>query len=140
MATKGFKTTFGYGAAGEDGQPGSGPFTNLAKVLDINGVSVEAEDIETSNMDSVEAWKTFTAGWGSVGDVELKLQFDKDSAGDIYGLFRLDKTFQVKFVDGSTWVLAGFMKKFGNEVEREKLVTVSVTVKCSGKPVFTPAE
>lgn len=139
MATKGYKTIIGYGDPGEDGQPGDGPFTDFAKVTDINGVSVEADDIETSNMDSVEAWKTFTAGWADAGSVDLKLQFDKTKAAEVYALFRQDKTFRVLFVDGSQWVLAGFVKKFGNEVEREKLVTVSITIKASGKPEFTAA-
>lgn len=144
MPTKGYKTTIGYTDQGSNGALGTGSFTNFAKVTDINGVSVEAEDIETSNMDSPvgsdgKPWKEYTAGWASAGDVDLKLQFDKTDAGAVYGLFRADKTFQVTFVDGSTWTFNGYMKKHGQEVEREKLVTTTVTFKISGEPEFQPA-
>jgi hypothetical protein len=131
------------GAQGSNGAIGS-TFVDYAKVTDINGISIEADDIETSNMDSPGAaegtpWKEFTAGWADGGTVELKLQFDKTQADTIYGAFREDKSFRILFVDGSAWTFNGFIKKFGNEIEREKLVTVSATVKVSGEPLFAAA-
>jgi hypothetical protein len=57
----------------------------------------------------------------------------------VYGLFRLDKNFRITFVDTSKWALSGYIKSFGNEVDREDIITANITVKISGKPTFTAA-
>ncbi|HEV2294093.1 MAG TPA: phage tail tube protein [Tepidisphaeraceae bacterium] len=136
--TKGWKTKIGYAEQLETGFPTT--FTDIARITAIGGIpQPEADDIETSNMDSVNAWKTFTAGWADAGQCELNMQFHKDDAAVVWGLFRQDKAFRIEFVDGSKWLFNGYVKKFGNEVEREGLVTVTLTMKVSGEPEFAVA-
>jgi hypothetical protein len=47
--------------------------------------------------------------------------------------------FRITYADGSKWAFSGYIKAYGDEVEREGIVTTSVTIKVSGKPVFTKA-
>lgn len=116
-----------------------GVFTPFAKVTEIGGIEIEADDIETSHMESPNQFREWSAGWADAGEVEFTIQFDKANAADVWGLFRQDKTFRVTFKDGSRWLLAGFLKKFGTEVDREGLITVPLTIKISGEPVFEVA-
>jgi hypothetical protein len=137
MATKGHSTKLAYGDAANYAD--SETWTDFAKITEITPPNVEADDIDISHMDSPDQFKEFTAGWADGGEVECTIQFAKAANAAVYGLFRQDKGYKVTFVDGSTWELNGYMKAFGNEVEREGIVTANVTIKVSGKPVFTPA-
>ncbi len=142
MAQKGSKTKIAYGSAATYD---TSSFTNFATVLSVKPPKVEADDIETSHMDSPEDYKEFVAGWADGGTVSATIQFEKTQNAAIYALFRQDKGFKITFPDatdptaGSTWKFNGFIKTFANEVEREKLITADIDIKISGKPVFTPA-
>lgn len=142
MATKGFKTKLAIG----DGKnvEESHTWTDIAKITDLKPPKPQADDIETSNMDSPgtdtgKPWKEFTAGWAEAGEVEVTIQFERAQNATVYGLFRQDKGFRITFVDGSTWHFSGYIKSFGDEVDRAKIVTTAVQIKVSGEPVFTPA-
>lgn len=144
MATKGINTKVGYAAQGANGALSEGPFTHFAKVTEVSGISIESDDIETSHMESPGAadgkpWKEFTAGTADAGEIDLTVQFEKANAATVWGLFRQDKTFEVLFRDGSSWTLNGYVKKFGTEVDREGIITVPITIKASGEPVFEAA-
>jgi hypothetical protein len=108
-------------------------------VTEIDGIEVEADDIETSHMESPNQFKEFTAGWADAGEVDFVIQFKKENAGTVWGLFRQDKSFEVKFKDGSTWTFNGYLKKFGTETDREGIITVPLTAKISGEPEFEAA-
>lgn len=147
MPVKGSQTKFGFStsdlsdddmdtAVSSDDLSG---ITDLAKVTDIKPPKVETDDIDVSHMDSPEQHKQFAAGWANGGEVEVTVQFEKARNAAIYGAFRKNRVFRVTFFDGSTWGFKGYIKSFGNEVEREKIVTATVTCKVSGKPLFTPA-
>lgn len=147
MATKGAQTKFGFStsdlddtamdvAVASDDLTG---ITDLAKVTDIKPPKVDADDIDVSHMESPEQFKQFAAGWANGGEVECTIQFDKTKNAAIYGAFRKNRVFRVTFFDGSVWGFKGYIKGFGNEVEREKIVTATITAKVSGKPLFVPA-
>ncbi|MGE5611148.1 MAG: phage tail tube protein [Bacillota bacterium] len=140
MAVKGFKTGFAYS---DLPMSEATVWTAVARIRDITCPTAEAEDIETSAMDSPSddqgPWKEWSAGWADAGEVELTIEFDKAKNGEIYALFRVDKAFRISFADGSTWSFAGYMKGFGNEVDRKDIVTAKVTIKVSGKPEYKAA-
>lgn len=142
MATKGVKTKLGIGngATAED----STSYSDLAKIVDIKPPKPDADSIDISNMDSPGAeegkpWKEFTAGWADAGEVECTIQFAKAQAATVYALFRQDKGFRITFADGSTWTFSGFVKSYGDEVDREKIVQTTITIKVSGEPEFAAA-
>lgn len=130
-ATKGHSTKLEYSAIPPT------TYTAVAKIIDIKGLSPEAEDVNVSTMDSVEQWEEVTAGWADAGEVEVVAQYEKAANTTIWGLMRQDKTYKLTFSDNSTWVMQGYLKKFSNEVERKGIVTATLTIRISGKPVFT---
>ncbi|MEM6798003.1 MAG: phage tail tube protein [Planctomycetota bacterium] len=135
--TPGHSAVFAYGD--EATAAASSTWTALAGVTEIGGISIEADDIDVSNMDSPEQMRQFDPGWADAGEVEVTLQFAKAQNAAVYGLFRVPKGFQIMFADGSKWEFDGYVKGFGNEIEREGIVTATATAKISGKPAFTAA-
>lgn len=134
---KGADTTIAYGNGASVGESNS--FTPFAAVTEITPFSVEADDIDTSHMTTAERWKTFEAGWADAGEVEFTIQFDSDETETVFGLFRQNKGFQLKFSDDSTWSFTGYVKAFGDQIDREEYVTTDITIKVSGKPEFDKA-
>ena len=142
--TQGFDSEFQYGNAPT--ASGSTGWTPFAQVLDIKPPKIEAKDIETSVMDSPEQYEEFVAGWANAGEMTVKVQFEKTQQATIFGLFRRSLGYRVMFNDapspsgvGSNLACTGYIKGIADEIDRENLVTCEVTVKLSGKPVFTPA-
>lgn len=135
MATKGHSTKVSYGnlANVQD----STTWTPFAKITNAVPPKPQADDIDTSHMDSPDQFKEFEAGWADGGEVEITIQFDKEKNAEVYGLFRQTKGFRMEFSNGSRWEWTGYIKQFGNELEREGIITTTVTFKVSGKPAFT---
>jgi hypothetical protein len=132
--TKGHSTVIEYGD-----QPtfaDSITWTAFANVTGVTPPTPEADDIDVSHMGSEGQFKEFTAGWADGGEVEVTLQYNKDQATTIYGLFRQNKGFRITFSDESYWGLTGYIKSFGDEIDREGIITTTVTIKVSGKPTF----
>lgn len=135
--TKGHSTVIEYGDAATYGD--SATWTPFAGVTEATPPTPEADDIDVSHMGSEEQFREFTAGWADGGEVELTLQYAKAQAATVYGLFRQDKGFKVTFSDGSHWGVTGYIKSFGDEIDREGIITTAATIKVSGKPVFVEA-
>ena len=47
--------------------------------------------------------------------------------------------YRMTLADGSMWEFDGYIKSFGNEIDRAGIITVPITIKISGDPEFTPA-
>ena len=135
--TPGHSTLFAYGNQATFAESTS--WTEVAQIVDIGPPEIEADDIDVSNMKSPEQFKQFDPGWADAGEVEVTVQYEKAAATALYALFRQKKGFKMTFEDGSSWGLDGYIKKFGGEVDREGVITQTITVKVSGKPLFTAA-
>jgi len=114
-------------------------FTKLAKLTELGGITLEAEDVDVSHMDSPDQFEQTDPGWANAGSVEATLQYEKAQQEDVLDLFRVPKGFKVAFSDGSFWGFSGFVASVGNEVERKGIVTLKVKIRISGKPEFTAA-
>ncbi|MGC4031480.1 MAG: phage tail tube protein [Tepidisphaeraceae bacterium] len=136
MATKGNETKFAYGNGAT--HTASSSWTEFASITDIQPPTAKADDIDVSHMQSGD-FKEFDPGLAEGGEVELTIQFDKEQNEDVYGLFRVKKGFKLTFSDGSSWSLTGYISEFGNEVDREGIVTAKIKVKVSGQPEFAKA-
>ena len=137
MAVKGHSTIIEVGDQAT--YAGSTTWTKFGNVVDIDSVENDAEDIDLSHMESVEQWEEFTAGWANGGEPKVTVQFDKAKLTTLNGLHRSDKGFRITFSDGSMWKFNGYIKSLGNPVDRKGIVTTTVTMKVSGKPVFVAA-
>lgn len=134
MPTKGYNTKFEYGDQAT--HTGSTTWTEFAQIKDIKPPKVEADDIDISHMQSPDMFREYSAGWADGGELEVQVQFSKTDNATVYGLFRQDKGFRMTFADGSRWKLNGYIKTFSNELEKDGIVTATIGVKVSGKPVF----
>jgi Lambda phage tail tube protein, TTP len=135
---KGYGTRLGYGGATE------GPFTQFAAVTSITPPTLEANDIETTHLTTPDEMRAYIPGIGENSDLEATIQFKKDLATTVYGLFRDNtKAFEIEFADyphpsGSRLrlPLGSYIKSVGAEIDEEELTTLNITVKVVGKPIF----
>jgi hypothetical protein len=135
--TKGHHTIIKVGDA--DNHLDAATWTRLGNVTELTPFTADADDIDVSHMESIDQWREFDPGWAEAGEIEVTLQYVKSENATIYGLFRVKRGYQIEFSDGSVWEFDGFINSFGNEAEREDIITTTVGVKISGKPAFTPA-
>ena len=132
--TKGYNTKISYGEVTE-----TPTYTLLAGVTEITPPKPTAAKIDTTHFESPDEFRENEPGLAEVDDVEVTLQFAKTQAAAVYALFRAKKKFKIEFADDSTWVCTGFISGYGDEIDREGIVTTAVTIAVSGKPVFTAA-
>lgn len=134
--TPGHSATVEYG---NDVLSGTPTYTQIAKLVDVDAPELEADDIDSSHMETTDQVRTFEPGWADAGEAVMTFRFEKALNATVYGLFRTLSAWRITFQDGSKWEFDGYLKRFGNPVEREGLVTMAVTVKVSGKPNYTAA-
>lgn len=132
--TKGYQSKVFYGDT-----IAATTWTPFANVTEITPPKPTAAKIDSTHMESPDEFKEQEPGLAEVDDVELKVQFEKDQADAVYALFRQKKAFRVQFADGSKWEFVGFISGYGDEIDREGIVSTTVTIAVSGKPVFTKA-
>ena len=136
MAIKGTETAFAYGSGAT--HTDSTTWTDFAAITEITPPTAKADDIDISHMQSGD-FKEFDPGLAEGGEVELTIQYEAEENEAVYGLFRVKKGFKLTFSDGSSWKLTGYISEFGNEVDREGIITAKIKVKVSGKPDFVKA-
>lgn len=132
--TKGYSTTFAYGDISA-----TPSYTTIAGVTEITPPKISAAKIDTTNFTSADEFKEQEPGLKESDDVEATLQFEKTQSATLYGLLATKKAFKVQFADGSKWEFNGFISGFGDAVDREGIVTTTVTIAVTGKPTFTAA-
>ena len=131
--TKGYGSSFGYADVGTT------TFTKLARVLEIKPPKSSVDSIDTSHLESPDQWKEKTAGWKEAGEAEVKVQFKKDQTAAVYELLALDKSFQIKLADTSTLDFDGFVSAIEPELDKDGLVTATLTFTVSGAVEFNAA-
>lgn len=129
----------GYGASFGYAEVGGSSFTKLARVLEIKPPKMSVDSIDTSHLESPDQWKEKAAGWKDTGEAEVKVQFKKDQTATMYGLLALDKSFQIKLADNSTLDFDGFLSSIEPEIDKDGLVTATLTFTVSGAVEFTAA-
>lgn len=147
MATKGTKVRLEFGNGADVAS--STTWTPIAKIVDISPPQITADDIDVSNMDSPGAdegkpFRQFDPGWADAGEVELTIQFEKNQQETLFNLHRTPKGWRMMFPDaphpsGSRWMLDGYIRDFGNTVDREGIIQTTIVMKISGEPEFIKA-
>ncbi len=119
--------------------------TQLAGVAEIGSLPAqEADEFETTRVDQVDGgnhdwFKQFAPDHIDPGTMELKLAMNETQLETLYGLVRQFEAFGILFSSGGKLVCDGFIKKIGPEASKGSEVLVPVTIRLSGKPVFTKA-
>jgi hypothetical protein len=121
----------------------NGSYTAVAQSKDLAGPSPEIGDIDMTNNDSPNNTKEYYPGGGLIepGELEFQLIYEKGQCDDLYTTFGdgIGYWYRETFPDGSQWKFPGYIKGFGTEGETDDgLFENNITLKLTGKPVFTP--
>ena len=115
----------------------------IAHLTSIGEIGVESEEVDTTDLDCTDGYKTSQGGLKDAGELSL--------AGNIYDYTTVEKmlalansqsveSWEVTYPSGATWTFNGFVKSFKDgEKTAEGLVTFSATIRISGEPVFATA-
>lgn len=138
MATRGLGTVLKVGT--------EGAAKTVGGLKEINGVSLSADTIDVTTLDSDGGYKEFIAGFKDAGEVSISGYFDPSEKGQksIYDLFESGATskFEIVFPAslGAKWVFDGVVTSFETSTSLEDPLSFSGAIKVSGKPTLTLTE
>lgn len=117
--------------------------TQLGQVISIEGPSAERGDVDTTTLDGTDEYRTFIAGLCDPGVVNLEIAYDPINATQKAITDLLDSgdetTFQITASDDAATVVAsfsGYVKGWSPSFPLDDLMVATVTIKCSGDPVW----
>lgn len=116
----------------------------VANLTSIDGVSVSADTIESTNLSTEGGYRTFVNGLKDAGEVSISGHFDYEAHSYLLDDFEsgsLD-TYTIEFPDrgltkGTTWTFSAVVTAYGTSVEMEDLISFESTLKVSGKPTLS---
>jgi hypothetical protein len=117
-----------------------GTYTAIAQTKDLKGPEPEVGDIKITNNDSPNNTKEYAPGMIEPGEMSFEMVYTKTQATTLFAAFGDGNTYSFKelYVDGSTTIFPGFIKKIGIETKTEDEANMAhITIKLTGKPVFT---
>jgi predicted secreted protein len=138
----------GHGTAMQlEDSPGAGTYTTIAEVLAINGLSLGADTVEVTNMDSTNKFREYIGGLRDGGEVSFDINWIiGNSTHDVTTGVAQDwndsehttRNFKVIWPDaGATvWTFSGIFTNFGIGDPFDGAMTASVTIKVTGQPTF----
>ncbi len=120
--------------------------TTIGNLTSLNGVEVTAETIDVTTFDSTDGYREFINGFIDGGEVTAEgylsdAATDEVAAAGLVGGASASCTISFPAVGGSgtasTWSFTGIVTGFGTGADVDGAVTFSITIKVSGKPVFS---
>ena len=129
--TVGFGVTLSGATTGSVGQITS---------LEVDGIKCDSVDVTAA--DSPNACRQFLPTVIDPGEITFEINHDGSADGIANKLHatilaRTVEVWTVTFPDTSTWACSGFITNFGIKNDVEGKIANSITIKCSGLPVFT---
>lgn len=115
----------------------------VGSLSSIGGLSLSADTIDTTALDTEGGYRTFVAGFKDGGEVAISGFFDyatESNQQELYTLFQSGEVegFSIVFPSGigATWTFNGVVTAFETGIELEDAVSFNTTVKVSGKPTL----
>lgn len=131
QAIEGYGTDFQYSSNGSS-------YTSLAEVRKITGPGIKPKSIDATHLLSPSAHMEFICGIVDGGEVTLDLNWLKTVYAVVKDtLVRVVYFYKIVFTTGSTLVFQGFPTDIGPEIPTDDRISLAVTFKVTGKPVFT---
>ena len=115
---------------------GSG-LTTVAEVKSIGGPELTCDDVETSNLSTSNVIKTYIAGWGDGGTVQISAWWNPAQFAILLTKFRTVCPWRIVFPQGSQWNFSGYYNSLKTDVELAENVEAPFTIKVTGAPTFT---
>lgn len=118
----------------------------VANLTSIAGLELSADTIETTTLDAVGGYRTFTNGLKDAGEVGIEGFFDATAHAGLLADFEdgsLD-AYTIEFTDkittaGTKWNFSAIVTGYSTGADMEDLVSFEATLKISGKPTLVPA-
>lgn len=131
-ATSGFGAVFAYESA-------PAVFTALAEVLSVTPPAIAVETIEVTHMGSDDGFREYIAGLKDGGEVTVNMNYVEASATLLQTLVLAGvETWRITFAGASTYVFSGIPTAFTfDDVVIDDKMAMSLTIKVTGKPVYT---
>lgn len=113
----------------------------VGSVVEINGPTFKVKDVDTSNIQMSQPFRTFQAGLADGGDVTFTLIYAKANFNTLYNNLRTSGTWLIIFSDlvstASQLSMSGFLSGLSGKFPLDDMIVFDCTVKVSGKPTFT---
>ena len=138
----GLGATIGYG---DGGSPES--FTTVAEVKSFSGPGFSRESVDFTHMESANDYMEYKPGMKDGGEVTFEGNYIPDAATHdattgLLSIFEAGTVgnWQLTFPDGSDFTFAGFITALEPSIGGvNDPVSMSVTIKVTGKPTLTEA-
>lgn len=118
--------------------------TAIAELTSIDGLSVSADTIETTTLDTVGGYRTFINSLKDAGELSISGHFNYTNHNTMLADFESGATnsYTIEFPDklttsGTKWTFSAIVTAFTTGADLEDLVTVEATLKISGKPTLS---
>lgn len=119
----------------------------VANITEIGGISLSADSIDVTSLDSDGGYKEFIPGFKDAGEVSLSGFFNPATGKgqkELYDLFESGETsaFTIEFPPKTKakWAFNGVVTGFETSASLEDPISFSGTIKVSGKPTLTITE
>jgi len=116
----------------------------VADITEIGGISLSADTIDVTSLDSDGGYKEFLPGFKDAGEVSLSGFFNPITGKgqkELYELFESGETsaFTIEFPPETKakWAFKGVVTGFETSASLEEAASFSGTIKVSGKPTLT---
>lgn len=112
-------------------------FVALSEVNEINGPSMDREQIEVTSLDSTGGYREYIGGFRDGGEVVLNMNWTRDNFITLVGDFEDDDetNFQIVFPDDGETTLdfAGLVTSVPVTIPTDDKITMNVTIKVTGQ-------
>jgi len=112
-------------------------YVPLAEINSIEGPGMTRETYDTTTLDTEGGYRTFIAGFRDAGTISLNMNFTNATYTIIKGDFESNEPvkYQIIFPDteNTTFQFEGLVTECPISVPMDDKITVSVTIKISGK-------
>ena len=110
----------------------------IAQLTSIAGLEISADTIESTTLDSVAGYRTFSQGLKDAGEVSISGFFDFTAHSAINTDLEAGTSanYSITFVGGKKWTFDAIVTGFSTGAEMEDLISFEATFKVSGKPIL----
>lgn len=115
---------------------GSGEYTALLEVTDIELPDAEAEEHDVTHMKSPNRTREFKPGLVDPGEISIKINWKAGNATDVelnsLKTSREVRGIKITFPDASVWTFSAFVKGYKREVPLGDTKTATVKLRLTG--------
>lgn len=124
-----------------DMAPTTPVFAPIANITSLTPPGISRETLDVTAHDSPDGYMEFLGGLKDPGEVSFDVRYDPSVHDVLVGDFEAAEPidYEVAFPDGTVWAFPAILTGFESDAPYDDVLSASLTLKVSGKPVITPA-